>query len=570
MRISRALWGVVLAVTAGTAVAGAAAETGSPASGFGTPRATMRTFLEAMADGEVQSAAACLDLSGIPAGVRKIKGRELAVQLKEVIDRIRFVRYEEIPDTREGDSYVFYRHERAGAIVIDRTESGRWLFTEATVRAVPRLYRLLHTKSAVEGVTETPTGASAAAWIRSKLPPGWLRRTLLLERWQWAGILMLVVAGFFASRLTALILRPTVVRMMRRFHETPDIERVGRDLRPVGVPVLALLWWVGLLALGLPAGALEILRRGLVLVVTASVVWILYRLTDLVAGVVEHRASRTEGKLDDLVVPLARKSAKVVVVAFGVVFVADQLGAQVGSLLAGLGLGGLAVALAAKDTLSNVFGSLTVVMDRPFHVGDWVIIGDLEGTVEEVGIRSTRIRTFHNSLITVPNSHVAMTSVDNMGARQYRRWTTTISVTYGTPPERLEAFCEGIRELVRTHPETWKDFFIVSFHSFGDSSLDIFMYLFFEAPDWKSEMAARHRLGVDIIRLAQHLGVSFAFPTQTVHLHRGDAAAPEPFDPASYGRRSVELMESARQEADRLSAGGRELSGDEPAPKTGS
>jgi MscS family membrane protein len=186
--------------------------------------------------------------------------------------------------------------------------------------------------------------------------------------------------------------------------------------------------------------------------------------------------------------------------------------------MGGLGLGGAALALASKDTVSNFFGSVTVLFDRPFEVGDWIITEGAEGTVEAVGFRSTRIRTFYNSLITLPNSLLTTSVVDNMGRRRFRRIKTTIGVQYDTTPEQLDAFCEGIRELIRRHPYTRKDYYHVYFNDFGTSSLDIMLYCFVACPDWAVELRERHRLLADIMRLANKLNVNFAFPTRTVHL----------------------------------------------------
>ena len=159
-----------------------------------------------------------------------------------------------------------------------------------------------------------------------------------------------------------------------------------------------------------------------------------------------------------------------------------------------------------------------MLVDRPFQIGDWVKIGNAEGTVEEIGFRSTRIRTFYNSRITVPNSNLVNASVDNLGARQYRRISCKIGVQYDTSPEKIDAFCEGIREIVRRHPYTRKDYYNVYFNEFADSSLNILLYVFHECPDWTTELRERHRLFVDIVRLAHRLGVEFAFPTQTLHV----------------------------------------------------
>jgi len=196
------------------------------------------------------------------------------------------------------------------------------------------------------------------------------------------------------------------------------------------------------------------------------------------------------------------------------------MGQEMTTILGALGIGGMALAFAAQDTLGNFFGSITVLFDRPFGIGDSVVIGDVEGTVEKVGFRSTRIRTFYNSLITIPNSRMTNTHVDNYGARRYRRLRTVLSLTYSTPPEKIDAFCEGVRELIRLHPYTRKDYYHVYFNQFSASSLDIMLYVFFDVPDWSTELREKHRLFVDILRLTDRLGVEFAFPTQTVWLER--------------------------------------------------
>jgi MscS family membrane protein len=278
-------------------------------------------------------------------------------------------------------------------------------------------------------------------------------------------------------------------------------------------------------------------------------VWAVFRLVDLFAANLEGWAQKTESRYDDLLVPLVRKTLKVLGTVFALVFVASNLGFNVTSLLAGVGLGGLAFALAAQDTVRNFFGSLTVVFDRPFKVGDWITVAGVEGVVEEVGVRSTRIRTFYNSLISLPNSNLINTHVDNYGERQYRRWNPSLGVTYDTPPEVLDAFCEGIRELIRNHPYTRKDYFHVYMKGFGASSLDIMVYMFFECPSWDVELQEKHRLILDILRLAQGLGVEFAFPTQTVHLQQETESPGEKSDDRAFPQRIEELRGKARSEA---------------------
>ena len=197
-----------------------------------------------------------------------------------------------------------------------------------------------------------------------------------------------------------------------------------------------------------------------------------------------------------------------------------------------MGSGGLAFAFAAKDTVENFFGSIAVIADRPFEVGDWVVIDDTEGTVESLGLRSTRIRTFYNSQITVPNAELVRARVDNYGRRNIRRYKTMLNLAYNTPPARIEAFCEGVRELIRQHPYTHKESYHVWLNQFGAHSLDVLVYMFFQTPDWATELRERHRLMLDVLRLGDRLGVEFAYPTQTLHLRRAgqDVAAASPVD----------------------------------------
>jgi MscS family membrane protein len=246
---------------------------------------------------------------------------------------------------------------------------------------------------------------------------------------------------------------------------------------------------------------------------------ILYRLVDLFTAWLDQKAQQTATKLDDQLVPLARRALKIFIVSIGTVFVLQNLNYDVASLVAGLGIGGLAFALAAKDTIANLFGSATIFASRPFQIGDWVVIGgSTEGVVESVGFRSTRVRTFYNSLISIPNAKVADAVVDNYGAREVRRMKMTLGLTYDTTTEQMQAFVEGIRAILKANTFIKQDGFEVHFNSFGDSSLNVLVYSFLRVPDWTTELKEKHNLMLEFMRLAESLGVSFAFPTQTLHV----------------------------------------------------
>ncbi|MDP6461699.1 MAG: mechanosensitive ion channel family protein, partial [Gemmatimonadota bacterium] len=343
---------------------------------------------------------------------------------------------------------------------------------------------------------------SGAAWIRSTMPAQLRHTGFLLEHWQWLGLLAVALVGVIVDRTVRLVLANSGSRILLRLAPESDAASIRPFVRPVGLLAMALFWGAGLGGLDLPAATLAALLVAVKVLAAAAAVWTVYRFVDVGSAYFEGRAATTSTRYDDVLIPLIRKSLKIFIAAFGVVFVADNLNVNITSLLAGLGLGGLAFALAAQDTVKNLFGSLTVLLDRPFQVGDWIVIDDLEGTVEEVGFRSTRIRTFYDSLITMPNANLINSAVDNLGVRTHRRWSTKISLAYSTPPDRIESFCEGVRELIRTHPETRKDYFHVYLNTFSESSVDVLLYVFFNTPDWAKELDARHRLFLDILRLA--------------------------------------------------------------------
>ncbi len=375
--------------------------------------------------------------------------------------------------------------------------------------------------------------------------PAILNESMSIALWQWIGLAALVVLGVVADKAVTWF----AARFFKRWQERKEgYQGLEDDLfRPLGLLAMALIWVIGLKLLALPDGVNSILTVATKLFLSLAMVWTAFRLVTMLNVVLIQKAADTPHKFDDLMVPMVSKSLKLFVAIVGFIFIAKNLNVDVTSLLAGLGLGGLAFALAAKDLLGNFFGSLTVVLDRPFHIGDWVVIGDVEGSVEEVGFRSSRIRTFYDSVITLPNALLTTSKIDNMGARHYRRMTTTLSLTYDTSPEKIDAFCEGVRTLIQMHPYMRKDYYQVYFNEYSAASLDVLVYVFWQTPDWSTELRERHRFLLDILRLAKQLGVEFAYPTQTIHIKQDSATS----DPAGE-------FTTAMTEADAFALGKRE------------
>ena len=495
-----------------------------------SPRDTMRTFMDAMnayRKGEesndpalkqkIDVAIRTLDLSDFPIISRNIEGKRAAIFLKEVIDRVIVIHYSKIP-VSIGEKDPPWRL-KSTEIAIDRVLSGerrgQYLFTKNTVERAEEFYlkvkHLSYKKGSGKGA------AYSAPWIESRVPAIWRSTYFLLANWQWLGVFLSIVLGLFIRRLGVFFVG--ICRKVLSRSRWKKFEEFFSHLeKPSCLLIAALFWLFSIHILHLEGTAYLFFTITTKILIYISILWAIYCLIDIVSIYLKSFVLKTETDLDDQLLPLIIRSMRIFVVVFGVLLILQSLGVNVVSVLAGLGLGGLAFALAARDTCANLFGSLMILLDRPFKTGDWICINDLDGTVEEIGFRSTRIRTFYDSLVTVPNSIVAGSNVDNYGQRKWRRILAKLGVTYDTSPEKLEAFVEGIKEIVRQHPQTRKDNFHVVFNAYQDSCLEVMLYCFLGVSSWSEELLEREKIYCAILVLAKKLGVSFAFPTQSVHL----------------------------------------------------
>ncbi|MFN2369606.1 MAG: mechanosensitive ion channel family protein, partial [Candidatus Krumholzibacteriia bacterium] len=216
----------------------------------------------------------------------------------------------------------------------------------------------------------------------------------------------------------------------------------------------------------------------------ALLAWTAFRIADALAVFLTELTARTESRMDDHLVPLVRKAAKTFTVVLAFILVAQNLGYSVSGLLAGLGIGGLALAMAAKDTLANLFGSIMILVDRPFRVGDWVTFDGGDGVVEEIGLRSTRVRTFAKTVVSIPNQALANATIENHSLMPKRRIKFTLGVTYDASAGQMRTLVERIEGYLRGHEEIDQEFMLVKFTEFGASSLDVFVYCFTRTTDW--------------------------------------------------------------------------------------
>jgi len=474
---------------------------------FATPEASLESFMQIMAQASplrpdlYLEANQHLDLSKLSRMVREEQGVTLSKHLYSIL-KTADLNLEKLSVESGAKSLSFYRQPSGDRIEMVQQEDGRWVFSTRTVRAIPRMYKVLAQKGKIE------------SWYIESLNFQFLG----LNGNLWLMLICTPLIAYGLGSLMVMLLRLPLRTLLETKLQLSDEEQ-KKIFKPFGWLVASLFAWLMLSLLDIPAMLLVGLTIGVKIVATVTIVTAVFRFSDIFSRYIARATEKTSTKFDDMLIPLVRRSVKALVAVMALLFLAQNLNVEVWSLFAGFSIFGAMVALAGQDMVKNFFGSVTVLTDQPFAVGDWIVVNGMEGTVEEVGFRSTRIRTFYDSLITLPNSQLITASVDNYGKRNYRRYTKKLAIKWTTSPDVLEAFCEGIRELVRSHPYTRKDSFQVWVNDINDYSLQVLIYIFWRTPDWNTELRERHRFLLDLHRLAKKLDIEFAYPSQRLFMN---------------------------------------------------
>jgi len=257
---------------------------------------------------------------------------------------------------------------------------------------------------------------------------------------------------------------------------------------------------------------------------TAAFGYAVYRLVDLVDHYLGRFAEGTQNKVDDMLVPLVGRSIRITILALVILQVATAVsGRQLTTILAGLGVGGLALALAAQDSVKNFFGSLVILADKPFQIGERVVIGGHDGVVEQVGFRSTRLRRLDGHLVTVPNGELVNATLENIGRRPFIKRVANITITYDTPPEKVAEAVAILKEILADHEGMDPDYPPrVYFSDFNDWSLNIIVFYWYHPPEYWQYCEFTERVNMEILKRFNDAGIDFAFPSQTVFLANDD------------------------------------------------
>lgn len=350
-------------------------------------------------------------------------------------------------------------------------------------------------------------------WLQLRIFPDGAHSDLV--HWIACGVL------FFAAILLRRVVTHVIFRGLRRLasktQTTLDDKLFPALERPVATFIMVLGIFAALTALPLAPVVDALISHGAVLSILAVSFWGILRAGGAVLDHLEETAHEKQIGIAHFM-PLIKKALAALVIGFGVLMGIKSLGVDVGAVLTGLGIGGLAVAFAAQDTIANLFGSFVVVLDHPFKVGDYVRIGAAEGIVEDIGLRSTRLRSADRTQIVLPNKTAAAETIVNFTRMPQRRVDQKIGLTYNTTAEQMGVVLEDLRKILREDAGVHQDFVVVNFTDTSDSSLDITVTYFTADPDFRKHLVVRERINLKILGAVAARGLSFAFPTRTLHV----------------------------------------------------
>jgi MscS family membrane protein len=505
-----------LAATAPTQ-AGGASTTSAPAPadefGRGTPQDTVRGFLEATTLRSYRRAANYLDLRRIPAADRETRGPELAHQLRVVLDNTVFD-LGALSDDPEGRPETGLPNSRqlvgrvgtekgTFSILLDRVPRDDgvpiWQFSNVIVSQVPDIYREL-----------------SYGIVGERLPTFLVEtRVLRLALWQWIGLVVLLAVSWLVACLTVRPGLPLSRRIMARAGFDVSDPSFGRAISPLRGLVGLIVFKVGEPSLALPVSIrpLVIGVQKFVLIVVMS--WLALRLIEVSSQLVRRRLLRRHEPPSQPVIDFIQRGLKITISVLAVLMLLEALGVQVSALVAAIGVGGIGIALAAQRTVENLFGGLAVVGDRPVQEGDFCRFGNQQGTVERIGLWSTRLRTPERSVITVPNAQFLTLLVENLQERDRMLFNTTLRLRYETSPDQLRWVLVNIRSLLDAHPLVDPDSSRARFSGFGASSLDVELFVYVRTRDNAEFLGVREDLCLRMMDIVAAAGTAFALPAQT-------------------------------------------------------
>jgi MscS family membrane protein len=499
-----------------------------------SPRASLVEFLRLTRAGAWDAAAAYLS---VPSAERT-RAPLLARRLRTVLDQRLALDPAAISplatgDTTDGDvasdriGMIVGPDGRENLVQLVRGRSGTpaWLFSPTTVAAIDPLFENL-----------------GNPWLRDRLPPALMREgPLQLYIWQWIGLAIAVPLLLLLTWGLGAAARTVVGRVTRRTPTSWDDMLVAHLGGPFRLWIAALAAAPLLALLDLNARVSAFVTSTTRVMVLLALFWAMFRAIRLMQERMEDVAwAAGHTQQARTLAPLVGNFLRVTLVIVAILVALAQFGYPVGTLLAGLGIGGIAVALAAQKTVEHLFGSVSLAADKAFRVGDWVRAGATEGAVERIGLRSTSFRTNDRTVVRVPNGRLADERIETFGERDRILLRTDLDLTYETTTAQLETIRNEVAAHLASHPKIWPDAVRVHVVGFTESAIRINLMAWFLTADYAEFLEIRHGMLLEFMRIIERNGSSFAFPSRTIYHVTQDGVPPSPIQAAAMGERSME------------------------------
>ncbi|CAI8155153.1 MAG: Low conductance mechanosensitive channel YnaI [Polaribacter sp. SA4-10] len=473
------------------------------------PHATIYTHLYFLQDDTYEPVKASKTILGFSQEIAIQK----AIKLKKILDGkglyVDFNKIPKSPNYNDTIGYVAsYKYvifpERMPSISVERVNNN-WYYSSETVNKIDKLYKEVY------------------PWYVEKLqnimPASGHKKIFTIELWQWIGLLLMLIIAYIIFLISKKIAFFLLKKLQQQITKNTNFE-INDVLKKLAHPLSLLIVFTffdkifAAFQFGLEINTLVF--RAINIAIVVFWIYVFLKIVQVVMHIYKVFTSGTHGKLDDQLVPILHNIFNGLVLVIGIFRLLALLGVDTTAMIAGATIGGLAFALASQDTVRNLIGTIMIFLDKPFHIEDWIEAGEVVGTVEKVGFRSTSVRAADTSVYKIPNSKLSEIVINNKGLRLFRRYNTNLGLRYDTPPELIEAFVEGVREIIIAHPETRSDSYNVEFTGFGDSALLIMVNVYFKSLAWGIEQSSKHRMHIAIVKLAKDLGVDFAFPSTSV------------------------------------------------------
>ncbi|RYG36894.1 mechanosensitive ion channel family protein [bacterium] len=488
-------------------------------SALASPQATMRTFLEGMNDARISSAVDTLDLDEINPLERTSRGPQLAFQLWAILNREVYIDIQEAPPSSKVEPYSLTitdaKTRPVGRVRIDKDSDGAYRFTAETIRDLDRMWALVKTKPVVAGLPDpSPSQFEPTVWMESTLAQSVPGRLFGIAMWKW--LFLSVLFAMLALTVGAVQLAIAVLtRLFFRAKKGSEVhKRISRIGSAVGIILTCVMIYRGTPYLGFPGAVTGLVDIATHAIVVLCGVLLAYMAWDAAVHLYVRKFAARSESTESLIAPIVSQLGKAVITFLGVLTLFSTVGINVVGLLTTLGIGGLVLALAAKDSVENLFGSMMFLIEMPFRIGDRIRVGEVDGVVEKIRLRSTQIRTAEDSVVLLPNGAMVTKNVENLGMRRHRRFKTHISVAYDSSSESLSVFIQRIRSILSDRPYVAKDRQLVYLNDFGDNSLDILLDCMLEAETFEEELSQRDEILRGVLRAAEEVGIDLVISSR--------------------------------------------------------